>query len=108
MKNRLSAEQVKPPVEAPTDHHLLVKKIQINFEDLIVAAIYNKIHILDPKSLKPMEVSKVAMLTEYCRSWDINTAKASLGASTFHKCKRLSSAYLRVTLRYIASWIAIL
>ena len=69
MKNRLSAERIKPPVQAPTDHHLLVKKIQINFEDLIVAAIYNKIHILEPKSLKPMEVSKVGVLTEYYRFW---------------------------------------
>ena len=69
MKNRLSPPRDKPLVEPPTDHHLLVKKIQVNFEDLVVVAIYNKIHILEPKSLKPMEVSRVNKLTEYCRSW---------------------------------------
>ena len=69
MKNRLSRPRDSPPVEAPTDHHLLVKKIQINFEELVVAAIYNKIHILEPKSLKPMEVSTVSELTKYCRFW---------------------------------------
>ena len=69
MKNRLSLPKYKPPIQAPTEHHHLVKKIQLNFEDLVVAAIYNKIHIFEPKSLKPIEVSGVDELIKYCRFW---------------------------------------
>ena len=57
MKNRLSVTKVKPPVEAPTEQHLLTKSLMINFDELIISAVYNKIHIFDSRTLKPVQVS---------------------------------------------------
>ena len=54
MKNRLSVTKIKPPVEAPTEQHLLTKSLMINFDELIISAVYNKIHIFDSRTLKPV------------------------------------------------------
>ena len=57
MKNRLSVTKIKPPVEAPTEQHLLTKSLMINFDELIISAVYNKIYIFDSRTLKPVQVS---------------------------------------------------
>ena len=54
MKNRLSVTKIKPPVKTPTEQHLLTKSMMINFDELIISAVYNKIHIFDSRTLKPV------------------------------------------------------
>ena len=54
---RDAAAKAREP-EADPDQAALIKKITVNFDELYVAAVANRIYVYESECLKPIDVSK--------------------------------------------------